>query len=93
MYLSVLICFLALNSESFFVNGKYLSLFLEKYSNALESYIMAGYGQSWKHCDLLSVGSSIYKEKKLIIFWAAKAPRSLEISNRNLREVIGLGPT
>ena len=38
-------------------------------------------------------GISLYKRKKVHKLCNPKAPRSLEISTRNLREVIGLGPT
>ena len=38
--------------------GQHLDLFLAKHRNAIEAYIMTGYGDGWKHCDLLSLGST-----------------------------------
>ena len=37
--------------------------------------------------------SSLYKRNKVHKLWDPKAPPSLELSTRNLREVIGLDPT
>ena len=53
----VLIGLLALQSMSMPSRGN----FLAKYSDAIERYIMTGYGQGWKHCDLLSVGGPSQK--------------------------------
>ena len=38
--------------------GQHSDIFLAKHRNAIEAYIMTGYGDGWKHCDLLSVGST-----------------------------------
>lgn len=54
--LSALIGILVLLNGPQPANGQDLGTFLAKYSDAIERYIMTGYGESWKHCDLLSVG-------------------------------------
>ena len=57
MYLHLLIAMFGF----FVASGQDMGLlgtFLAKHSDAIERYIMTGYGESWKHCDLLSVGTS-----------------------------------
>ena len=36
-------------------NGQDLNLFVAEHKQALETYIMAGYGGGWKECDLLAI--------------------------------------
>ena len=36
------------------VHGLEMKMFMEKHRTALQNYIMAGYGDGWKHCDILS---------------------------------------
>lgn len=49
----VLLCIavLLLSSE---VHGLGLEMFMAKHRTALQEYIMAGYGDGWKNCDILS---------------------------------------
>ena len=49
----VLLCIavLLLSSE---VQGLRLEMFMAKHRTALEEHIMTGYGDGWKHCDILS---------------------------------------
>ena len=61
MHLIVIIGILVLQNELQLVSGQDFGSFLAKYSDAIERYIMAGYGQSWKQCDRLSVGPSQHR--------------------------------
>ena len=71
MYLRVLLAVLALQNMPQLIRGQDLNTLLVKYSDAIERYIMTGYGEGWKHCDLLSVGPSknrlLFKQKQIFV--------------------------
>ena len=50
----VLLCIAGLLLSSEVVNGLRLGMFMAKHRMAIQEYIMAGYGDGWKHCDILS---------------------------------------
>ena len=56
MYLNVIFVILALQNHPKLSRGQLINNFLSKYSNAIETYIMTGYGGGWKSCDILAAG-------------------------------------
>ena len=49
-------CFIVLLLQllSYKAQGTELSKFLEKYKTAIDTYVMAGYGEGWNHCDVVT---------------------------------------
>ena len=40
--------------QLFSAHGVELSTFLEKYKNSIDKYVMAGYGDGWDSCDVVT---------------------------------------
>lgn len=55
---TVVVTFLSCEAQ-----GLKLNMFMMKYMVAIQDYIMSGYGNGWKHCDIISannMGSQLY---------------------------------